>query len=71
MYDILQNINKPADVKELNNEQLNILATEIREAILNRDSVIGGHVGPNLGIVETTIALHYVFMGCFASMLPS
>lgn len=61
MYDILQNINKPADVKELNNEQLNILATEIREAILNRDSVIGGHVGPNLGIVETTIALHYVF----------
>ena len=44
MYDILQNINKPADVKELNNEQLNILATEIREAILNRDSVIGGHV---------------------------
>lgn len=61
MYDILQNINKPADVKELNNEQLNILAKEIREAILNRDSVIGGHVGPNLGIVETTIALHYVF----------
>lgn len=61
MYDILQNINKPTDVKELNNEQLNILATEIREAILNRDSVIGGHVGPNLGIVETTIALHYVF----------
>jgi len=61
MYDILQNINKPADVKELNNEQLNTLATEIRDAILNRNSTIGGHVGPNLGIVETTIALHYVF----------
>ncbi len=61
MYEILQNINKPADVKELNNEQLNTLATEIRDAILNRDSMIGGHVGPNLGIVETTIALHYVF----------
>ncbi|MBR2922274.1 MAG: 1-deoxy-D-xylulose-5-phosphate synthase [Alphaproteobacteria bacterium] len=61
MYDILQNINKPADVKELNNEQLNTLATEIRDAILNRDSIIGGHVGPNLGIVETAIALHYVF----------
>lgn len=61
MYDILQNINKPADVKELNNEQLNTLATEIRDAILNRDSIIGGHVGPNLGIVEATIALHYVF----------
>ena len=61
MYDILQNINKPADVKELNNEQLNTLAIEIRDAILNRNSTIGGHVGPNLGIVETTIALHYVF----------
>lgn len=61
MYKILQNINKPADVKELNNEQLNTLATEIRDAILNRNSTIGGHVGPNLGIVETTIALHYVF----------
>jgi len=61
MYDILQNINKPADIKELSNEQLNALATEIRDAILNRDSMIGGHVGPNLGIVETAIALHYVF----------
>lgn len=61
MYDILQNINKPADVKELNNKQLNTLATEIRNAILNRDSIIGGHVGPNLGIVEAAIALHYVF----------
>ncbi|MBQ7285250.1 MAG: 1-deoxy-D-xylulose-5-phosphate synthase [Alphaproteobacteria bacterium] len=61
MYDILQNINKPADVKELNNKQLNTLATEIRNAILNRDSMIGGHVGPNLGIVEAAIALHYVF----------
>ena len=61
MYNILQNINKPSDVKELNNEQLNTLATEIRDAILNRNSTIGGHVGPNLGIVETTIALHYVF----------
>ena len=61
MYNILQSINKPSDVKELNNEQLNTLATEIRDAILNRNSTIGGHVGPNLGIVETTIALHYVF----------
>ena len=61
MYEILQNINKPADVKELSTEQLNILASEIREAILNRDSIIGGHVGPNLGIVETAIALHHVF----------
>ena len=61
MYDILQNIKKPEDVKKLNLEQLELLASEIREAILNRDSIIGGHVGPNLGIVETAIALHYVF----------
>ena len=61
MYNILQNINNPTDIKKLSNEQLNTLATEIRDAILNRDSIIGGHVGPNLGIVETTIALHYVF----------
>ncbi len=61
MYEILQNINTPADIKSLNNTQLDTLATEIRDAILNRDSIIGGHVGPNLGIVETTIALHYVF----------
>lgn len=61
MYNILSNINTPADVKKLDNNQLDTLATEIRNAILNRDSIIGGHVGPNLGIVETTIALHYVF----------
>jgi len=61
MYEILQNINQPTDIKELNIEQLRSLATEIRDAILNRDSMIGGHVGPNLGIVETAIALHYVF----------
>ena len=61
MYRVLQNINTPTDVKKLNNDQLNILAQEIRDAILNQDSIIGGHVGPNLGIVETTIALHYVF----------
>ncbi len=61
MYNILPNINTPADVKKLDNNQLDTLATEIRNAILNRDSIIGGHVGPNLGIVETTIALHYVF----------
>lgn len=61
MYNILKTINKPADVKMLNTEQLKTLASEMREAILERDSFIGGHVGPNLGIVETAIALHYVF----------
>ena len=57
----LDNINSPADVKKLNFKELEALAGEIRNAVLNRDSKIGGHVGPNLGIVETTIALHYVF----------
>lgn len=61
MYEILNTINSPADVKKLNTTQLKVLADEIRAAILNRDSIIGGHVGPNLGIVETAIALHYVF----------
>lgn len=57
----LDNINSPADVKKLSLKELEALAEEIRSAVLNRDSKIGGHVGPNLGIVETTIALHYVF----------
>ncbi len=57
----LENIQSPKDVKKLTLQQLGILAQEIRHGILNRDSNIGGHVGPNLGIVETTIAMHYVF----------
>lgn len=58
---LLDKINSPQDVKKLNTAELKSLAQEIRAAILNRDSKIGGHVGPNLGIVEATIALHYVF----------
>ena len=61
MYDILNNINSPADVKKLNAEQLNILASDIREALFNRLTKIGGHFGPNFGIVEAEIAMHYVF----------
>ena len=57
----LDSVNSPQDVKNLTTEELEALAGEIRGAILNRDSKVGGHVGPNLGIVETTIALHYVF----------
>ena len=57
----LENINGPEDVKKLILPQLDILAEEMRSAILNRDSKIGGHVGPNLGIDEAAIALHYVF----------
>ena len=57
----LEKINSPKDVKLLNEKEMEALAGEIRTAVLNRDSKIGGHVGPNLGIVEATIALHYVF----------
>ena len=58
---LLEKIQSPKDVKVLSMPQLYELAQEIRDGILNRDSNIGGHVGPNLGIVETTIAMHYVF----------
>lgn len=57
----LENINTPADVKLLNGEQLKVLAIEIRHYLLQKLSAHGGHIGPNLGMVEATIALHYVF----------
>ena len=58
---LLDNIKEPKDLKGLSIEEMEKLAEEIRDAILNRVSHIGGHVGPNLGIVEVTIAMHYVF----------
>ncbi len=61
MYDILKTINNPKDVKQLNVEQLKGLAMDIREALFNRLTKIGGHFGPNFGIVEAEIAMHYVF----------
>ncbi len=61
MYDVLKIINSPADVKKLNNHELETLAADIREALFNRLTKIGGHFGPNFGIVEATIAMHYVF----------
>lgn len=57
----LEKINSPEDVKKLNVDKMEVLAQEIREAIIIRDSKHGGHFGPNLGIVELTIALHYIF----------
>ena len=57
----LENINGPKDIKELNDEQLRVLAGEIRSALLEKMSQYGGHFGPNFGMVEATIALHYVF----------
>lgn len=57
----IEKINQPTDVKNLNSEQLHILAEEMRQALLQKLSKHGGHFGPNLGMVEATIALHYVF----------
>ena len=57
----IEKINQPTDVKNLNSEQLHILSDEMRQALLQKLSKHGGHFGPNLGMVEATIALHYVF----------
>ena len=61
MLDILNQVNEPKDLKSLSCNELNKLAEEIREILLQKLSNHGGHCGPNFGIVEATIALHYVF----------
>ena len=57
----LENINGPEDVKKMDIRQMEQLAEEMRETLLKRLSLHGGHFGPNFGMVEATIALHYVF----------
>ena len=57
----IEKIKSPADLKGLTVEQLKIVCDETRQAVLSRVSRHGGHVGPNLGFVEATVALHYVF----------
>lgn len=57
----IENINSPADLKSLSVDELKTLADEVRKGILNRVSEHGGHVGPNLGFTEATVAMHYVF----------
>lgn len=58
---ILDRLNTPDDLKKLSFEEMNTLAGEIRELIIKKVNTTGGHMGPNLGIVEATIAMHYVF----------
>ncbi|MGH8953022.1 MAG: 1-deoxy-D-xylulose-5-phosphate synthase [Acidimicrobiia bacterium] len=58
---ILESISSPADLRELSNEELDTLAEEIRSFILDKVSKSGGHLSPNLGVVELTLALHRVF----------
>ena len=57
----LEKINGPSDIKKLEVSQLKTLADETRAALINKISKAGGHQGPNLGVVELTVALHYVF----------
>ena len=57
----IEKIQSPADLKGMDIATLNIVADETRRAVLNRVSKHGGHIGPNLGFVEATVALHYVF----------
>jgi 1-deoxy-D-xylulose-5-phosphate synthase len=58
---ILDKVKEPADLQKLNRTELTELAEDVRRAVLNKVSQIGGHTGPNLGVVELTIALHKVF----------
>eukprot|EP00752_Nemacystus_decipiens_P013789 g12242.t1 len=60
-YDLLQTIAGPADLKKLSIKELKVLAQDIRDAICDQVSQSGGHLAPNLGVVELTLALHYVF----------
>lgn len=61
MPNILEKINEPKDLRECSIDELNTLAEEIRECIIKKVDTVGGHLGPNLGFVEPTIAMHYVF----------
>ena len=61
MRNILESINSPSDVKKLSIAELTTLAEEIRERLILSVAKTGGHIGPNLGVVELTIAMHYVF----------
>ena len=61
MFDLLSTINDPADLRRLSRRELESLATELRAFVLESVSKTGGHLSSNLGTVELTIALHYVF----------
>ena len=60
-YQYLKNINFPSDIKKLSTSQLQKLADEVREELINVVSETGGHLGPGLGVIELTVALHYIF----------
>ncbi len=57
----LEKVNGPADIKKIDKKELQVLADETRAALIHKISKAGGHKGPNLGVVELTVAMHYVF----------
>ena len=57
---IIERIDSPADVKRLKRSEIDVLASEIRELLVRTCAVNGGHLAPNLGVVELTLALHQV-----------
>lgn len=59
--ELLKNINLPSDLKKLNKNQLNQVCDELRQYIIDMVSIHGGHFGASLGVVELSVALHYVF----------
>ena len=61
MYELLQSVSSPADLRRLDRTQLQQLAVELRGYLLESVSRTGGHLSSNLGTVELTVALHYVF----------
>jgi len=61
MGSLLNTIHSPLDIKQMTVTDLQQLAAEIRECLINGLAVTGGHLGPNLGVVELTLAMHYVF----------
>ena len=60
-YKYLDGVNFPSDIKKLNQSELKILTNELREELIDVVSITGGHLGAGLGVVELTVALHYVF----------
>ncbi len=60
-YEYLDEINFPSDLKRLSDTKLQKVADELREEMINAVSVTGGHLGASLGVVELTVALHYIF----------
>ena len=60
-YKYLDNISFPSDIKKLSQSELKILAKEVREEMIDAVSETGGHLGAGLGVVELTVALHYIF----------